>query len=121
MAFMVIGLIIHHIWSRRCHHGDHVLHLRLHDIVDLSKLLGNAGEVAEGDPGGAVENLLAGVLPTHLAGHHGEGSAKSMVPSMPESIFLSSLTSKPRESMATLGTRISQMMNDKQTRVGGQV
>ena len=42
--------------------------------------------------------------PTHLAGHHGEGlgELKSMVPSMSESIFLSSsfLTSKPRERMA---------------------
>ena len=43
---------------------DHVLHLVVVDV--LSELLGHAGEVAEGDPAGVVEHLLAG-SPSHTS------------------------------------------------------
>merc|ERR1712195_468691 len=46
----------------------------------FSELLSHAGKVAEGDPGGVVVieqledllDVLAGILLTHPAGHHGE-------------------------------------------------
>ena len=121
MAFMVIGLISHHIWSRRCHHGDHVLHLRLHDIVVLSELL---VMVAEGDPGGAVENPLAGVLPIHLAGHHGEGLGE-VDGAVDVGEHLLELPVLDLEAKGAHGNlehthQPDDERHDKQTRVGGQ-
>ena len=94
---------------------DHVLELL---VIDSLSELCHAGEVAEGDPGGVVVeqlghlDVLAGPFSSTSPVIIARGSAKSVplpLPSMSETIFLSSssLTPKPRERMAALSSRVS--------------
>jgi hypothetical protein len=103
---------------------EHVLHLRLLIIDVLCELLGHAGEVAEGDPGGAVEHLLAGVRPTHLAGHHGEGLGE-VDGAVDVGEHLLELPVLDLEAKGAHGNlehthQPDDERHDKQTRVGGQ-